>query len=146
MTQLPPEKQTRTCMMFRKCIMPPPCNIDMLLFFVRKRDQTAVTYIVHEICGIFFTCLKKRYEFMLKETHVQAWMVVHALINGYGKTQPGCRDDLLAFLFQLSYCKVRDPRACARACRVFFTLSCLGPSLSVRCVVSFFHQHNPCFL
>lgn len=47
-----------------------------------------------------------RYEFMLKETHVQAWMVVHALINGYGRTQPGCRDDLLAFLFQLSYCKV----------------------------------------
>ncbi|CAN0384981.1 unnamed protein product, partial [Laminaria digitata] len=48
----------------------------------------------------------KGYEFMLKETHVQAWMVVHALINGYGRTQPGCRDDLLAFLFQLSYCKV----------------------------------------
>lgn len=47
-----------------------------------------------------------RYEFMLKEAHVQAWMVVHALINGYGRTQPGCRDDLLAFLFQLSYCKV----------------------------------------
>lgn len=44
---------------------------------------------------------------MLKEAHVQAWMVVHALINGYGRTQPGCRDDLLAFLFQLSYCKVR---------------------------------------
>lgn len=43
---------------------------------------------------------------MLKEAHVQAWMVVHALINGYGRTQPGCRDDLLAFLFQLSYCKV----------------------------------------
>ena len=38
---------------------------------------------------------------------MQAWMVVHALINGYGRTQPGCRDDLLAFLFQLSYCKVR---------------------------------------
>ncbi|CAN0159778.1 unnamed protein product, partial [Hapterophycus canaliculatus] len=50
----------------------------------------------------------KGYEFMLKETHVQAWMVVHALINGYGRTQPGCRDDLLAFLFQLSYCKVGD--------------------------------------
>lgn len=43
---------------------------------------------------------------MLKETHVQAWMVVHALINGYGRTKPGCRDELLAFLFQLSYCKV----------------------------------------
>eukprot|EP00903_Cladosiphon_okamuranus_P007748 g7506.t1 len=50
----------------------------------------------------------KGYEFMLKEAHVQAWMVVHALINGYGRTQPGCRDDLLAFLFQLSYCKVGD--------------------------------------
>ncbi|CAB1113125.1 unnamed protein product [Ectocarpus sp. CCAP 1310/34] len=48
------------------------------------------------------------YEFMLKEAHVQAWMVVHALINGYGRTQPGCRDELLAFLFQLSYCKVGD--------------------------------------
>ena len=45
---------------------------------------------------------------MLKEIHVQAWIVVHVLINGYGRTQPGCRDDLLAFLFQLSYCKVRN--------------------------------------
>lgn len=44
---------------------------------------------------------------MLKEIHVQAWIVVHALINGYGRTLPGCRDELLAFLFQLSYCKVR---------------------------------------
>ncbi|CAN0381675.1 unnamed protein product [Ascophyllum nodosum] len=50
----------------------------------------------------------KGYEFMLKETHVQAWIVVHALINGYGRTQPGCRDELLAFLFQLSYCKLGD--------------------------------------
>lgn len=45
---------------------------------------------------------------MLKEIHVQAWIVVHALINGYGRTLPGCRDELLAFLFQLSYCKVRE--------------------------------------
>ncbi|CAM9500545.1 unnamed protein product [Ectocarpus sp. 6 AP-2014] len=51
---------------------------------------------------------EEAYEFMLKEAHVQAWMVVHALINGYGRTQPGCRDELLAFLFQLSYCKVGD--------------------------------------
>lgn len=43
---------------------------------------------------------------MLKEAHVQAWIVVQALMNGYGRAQPGCRDDLLAFLFQLSYCKV----------------------------------------
>ncbi|CAN0408416.1 unnamed protein product, partial [Discosporangium mesarthrocarpum] len=48
------------------------------------------------------------YEFLLKETHVQAWVVVHALIDGYGRSNPGCRDDLLAFLFQLSYCKVGD--------------------------------------
>lgn len=64
-----------------------------LVFFFRKR--------------VWDLSLFSRYEFMLKEAHVQAWMVVHALINGYGRTQPGCRDDLLAFLFQLSYCKVR---------------------------------------
>lgn len=55
---------------------------------------------------VFSLTPNDRYEFMLKEAHVQAWMVVHALINGYGRTQPGCRDELLAFLFQLSYCKV----------------------------------------
>lgn len=55
---------------------------------------------------------------MLKETHVQAWMVVHALINGYGRTQPGCRDDLLAFLFQLSYCKVKTSELLGCCCLV----------------------------
>lgn len=62
---------------------------------------------------------------MLKETHVQAWMVVHALINGYGRTQPGCRDDLLAFLFQLSYCKVQAGKVFVCQCK---RLGCGGSS------------------
>lgn len=57
--------------------------------------------------GYSGACWGHRYAFMLKETHVQAWMVVDALINGYERTQRGCREELLAFLFQLSYCKVR---------------------------------------
>lgn len=87
--------------------------------FASRFSCVCVVYWFANDCFSLFTLF--RYEFMLKEAHVQAWMVVHALINGYGRTQPGCRDDLLAFLFQLSYCKVRaafNPLVCRRACGV----------------------------
>lgn len=85
---------------------------------------------------------------MLKETHVQAWMVVHALINGYGKTQPGCRDDLLAFLFQLSYCKVPGS-LCAcftvsrlRCCRLFAQVSSVRACVRVGMLLFYFIHSN----
>ncbi|CAM9406818.1 unnamed protein product [Chrysoparadoxa australica] len=45
------------------------------------------------------------YEFMLKDIHEQAWMFVLTLIKAYSN-DPLARDELLAFLFQLSYTKV----------------------------------------
>ncbi|KAG5176605.1 transcription factor Tfb2-domain-containing protein [Tribonema minus] len=45
------------------------------------------------------------YEFMLRDIHVQAWMFVLSLIRSKS-SDAQARDDLLSFLFMLSYCTV----------------------------------------
>lgn len=79
-----------------------PDPVESVVLFMERAGLMRRT---HHQDGLIIT--DKGYEFMLRDVHIQAWTFVLALVKDQG-SESAARDDLLSFLFMLSYCTVGE--------------------------------------